>query len=118
MPEQVVLAVRGEARHSVAPDHVVLHGRLSAFAPTKGEALAIVRAAQDELTAALRRLGGVPLAVETERADLTWSMGSVTTPKALVPAFRPSTTTTATLSFGLCARTWGMLDLRPATALS
>src|SRR3954447_26673775 len=79
MPEQVILAVRGEARHSVPPDHVVLHGGLSAFAATKGEALAVVRAAQDELTAALRRLGGVPLTVETERSDLTWSMGSCST---------------------------------------
>lgn len=79
MPEPVVLSVRGEARRTVAPDLAVLHGRLSAFAATKGEALAVVRAAQDELLGALRRLGGVPLAVDTELVPLTWSVGSIST---------------------------------------
>jgi len=77
VPEQVVLSVRGEARRTVAPDFVVLHGRLSSFATSKGEALAVVRAAQDALVAGLRRLGGVPLAVDSERSALTWSVGSI-----------------------------------------
>lgn len=74
-----MLSVRGEARRTVAPDYVVLHGRLSAFATSKGEALAVVRTGQDGLVAALRRLGGVALAVETERSPLTWSVGSIST---------------------------------------
>ena len=79
MPDDVVLSVRGEAQHAVAPDAAVLHGQLSAFALSKSEALALVRDAQDALIAALAALGAVPLTPDTERAEVTWSVTSVGT---------------------------------------
>ena len=79
LPDEVVLSVRGEAQRAVAPDAAVLHGQLSAFALSKGEALALVRAAQDALVSTLSGLGGVPLTADAERAGLTWSVTSVGT---------------------------------------
>jgi len=79
MPDEVVLSVRGEAQRAVAPDAAVLYGQLSAFAPSKAEALALVRAAQDVLVTALSALGAVPLTAAAERSPLTWSVTSVAT---------------------------------------
>lgn len=79
MSEPVVLSVRGEAQRSVAPDFAVLHGQLTAFAPSKGEALALVSAAQDAFTTGLARHGGAPLTPETEPKPLTWSVATVGT---------------------------------------
>ena len=79
MADEVVLSVRGEAQRAVAPDAAVLHGQLSAFAPSKAEALALVRAAQDALITALAALGGVPLTAEAAPTGLTWSVTSVGT---------------------------------------
>jgi len=79
VPDEVVLSVRGEAQHAVAPDAAVLHGQLSAFALSKSEALALVRTAQDALVGALAALGAVPLTPDTERAAVTWSVTSVGT---------------------------------------
>lgn len=79
MDQEVALSVRGDARRTVAPDYATLQGQLTAFAPTKAEALAVVRAAQDGTTTALARLDGVALTVDSSHAPLTWSLGSVTT---------------------------------------
>ena len=79
MSEDVLVSVRGEARRMVAPDYASLHGRLTGFAGSSGEALALVRAAQDGVTTALGRLGGTALTVDTHQAPLTWSVGSIGT---------------------------------------
>jgi uncharacterized protein len=77
--EQVVVSVRGEAERTVGPDFVTLHCGLSTRAPAKVEALAQLGAAQQELVTVLAGLGGVPLSVQTRRAALSWSLGSIGT---------------------------------------
>ncbi len=78
-PTLPLLSVRGEARQTVAPDSVTLHGAVTAVAPSKPEALGKAAAALDALTDVLRGLGGTPRTAETERTALTWSAYSATT---------------------------------------
>lgn len=77
--EQTVLSVRGEAQRTVSPDYATVHCGLRGAGPSKAEALALVREAQDAVTGALGELGGTALTVETRRGPLTWSVGHVNT---------------------------------------
>ena len=79
MANETILSVRGEAYGTVAPDYVDLRCTLKAIAASKGEALAQLRQSQTTIIAELGRMGGTALAVDTERAPLTWSVGSLQT---------------------------------------
>ena len=79
MAENALLSVRGEAQRTVAPDFVSLHCLLGASGSSKGDALALVRTAQQRLIGLLSGLGGTVLTVQTERGALTWSLGSIGT---------------------------------------
>jgi uncharacterized protein len=73
------LSVRGEARQTVLPDLVEVHGRVMVAEPTKPAAGRRAAALLDELTRSLTGLGGEALTLETARATLTWSAYSVST---------------------------------------
>lgn len=73
------LSVRGEARQIVAPDLVILAGRVMVADASKPDAVGACARALAALTAELAALGGVPLAVESGRSVLTWSAYSATT---------------------------------------
>jgi len=73
------LSVRGEAHQSVAPDLVVLAGRVTVAGTSKPDAVEACAKALEVLTAELAALGGLPLTVEYGRSVLTWSAYSATT---------------------------------------
>ena len=75
----VLLSVRAEARELVAPDYAVLDGMFEHTAGSKVEAVGLVAASLDRLTADLAALGGVPFDEATGRRPLTWSAYSSTT---------------------------------------
>jgi uncharacterized protein len=75
----VLLSVRAEARQLVAPDYAVLDGMFEHTAGSKVEAVGLVAASLDRLTADLAALGGVPFGEATERRPLTWSAYSSAT---------------------------------------
>jgi hypothetical protein len=77
--EQVVISVRGEAERACAPDFVTLHCSITVTADLKVEALEKLAAERQTLVSHLAELGGAPLTVQTRRAALTWSVGSVGT---------------------------------------
>ena len=78
-PATALLSVRGEARATVAPDFGVLNGVLRATEATKPAALQVAAAGLSQLTSDLGSLGGVQLAVGSERSPLSWSAYSATT---------------------------------------
>jgi uncharacterized protein len=75
----VLVSVRAEARQLVAPDYVVLDGLFEHTAGSKVEAVGLVAASLDRLTADLAALGGVPFDEATGRRALTWSAYSSAT---------------------------------------
>ena len=75
----VLLSVRAEARQLVAPDYAVLDGLFEHTAGSKVEAVGLVAASLDRLTADLAALGGVPFDEATGRRPLTWSAYSSAT---------------------------------------
>jgi uncharacterized protein len=77
--DSVLLSVRAEARHLVAPDYAVLDGLIEQTARSKVEAMRSVAASLDRLTADLAALGAVPLDEGAGRRPLTWSAHSSTT---------------------------------------
>ena len=78
-PVGTTLSVRSTAQSTVAPDFVRLSGLLELRRPGKSIALTAVAEALQALTTELAELGGVPLARQTERSELTWSARSATT---------------------------------------
>ena len=79
MAESAMLSVRGEARRTIAPDHLTVQCGFDVSATSKADALAQVNAAQQRLVGAMTELGGGVLTVETEREALTWFVGAVST---------------------------------------
>lgn len=75
----VLVSVRAEARQLVAPDYAVVDGRIEHTAGSKAEAVGLVTASLDRLTADLSALGAVPFDEGTGRRPLTWSAHSSTT---------------------------------------
>jgi hypothetical protein len=74
-----LLSVRAEARQLVAPDYAVVDGVIEHTAGSKAEALRLVKASLDQLTADLAALGAVPFDDSTGRRPLTWSAHSSAT---------------------------------------
>ena len=74
-----LLSVRAEARQLVAPDYAVVDGLIEHSAGSKAEALRLVTASLDQLTADLAALGAVPFDDSTGRRPLTWSAHSSAT---------------------------------------
>jgi hypothetical protein len=74
-----LLSVRAEARQLVAPDYAVVDGLIEHSAGSKAEALRLVTASLDRLTADLAALGAVPFDDSTGRRPLTWSAHSSAT---------------------------------------
>lgn len=79
MADQMLVSVRGEAERTVAPDYVTLHCGLRTIGSSKVDALGQLRQVQQALVGVLAQLGGTPLTVQSRRAPLTWSLGSVNT---------------------------------------
>jgi uncharacterized protein YggE len=75
----VVLSVSAEARQLVAPDYAVLDGLIEHSAGSKVEAVRLVTASLERLTADLAALGAVPFDEATGRRPLTWSAHSSAT---------------------------------------
>ncbi|MBV9094306.1 MAG: SIMPL domain-containing protein [Streptosporangiaceae bacterium] len=74
-----LLSVRADARQLVAPDYAVLDGLIEHTAPSKVEALQLVTASVEGLTADLAARGAVPFDEDAGRRPLTWSVHSWTT---------------------------------------
>jgi uncharacterized protein YggE len=74
-----LLSVRSEARQAVAPDFAELAGTIAVSRPSKLEAVRDAASMLERLTADVAELGGVPLAVLTDRSPLTWSAHSTGT---------------------------------------
>ena len=75
----VLLSVRAEARHLVAPDYAVVDGLIEHTAGSKVEAVRQVASSVDRLTTDLAVLGGVPFEESAQRRRLTWSAYSSAT---------------------------------------
>jgi uncharacterized protein YggE len=70
------ISVRGEARHVVPPDLVVISVVVNVRDPDRQDALDRAGRAQAAVVGALRELGGVVLAVSSVDAPLTWATRS------------------------------------------
>jgi uncharacterized protein YggE len=75
----VSLSVSAEARQLVAPDYAVLDGLIEHTAGSKAEAVQLVTASLERLTADLAALGAVPFDEAAGRRPLTWSAHSSAT---------------------------------------
>lgn len=78
-PAGTLIAVRGEAERSVAPDSAVLTCVITSTGPAKPDALNAAADTLNHLKVALDALGGAPLAPETQRSVLSWSARSTRT---------------------------------------
>ena len=81
--DSVLLSVSAQARQLVAPDYAVLDGLIEHTAGSKVEAVRLVTASLERITADLAALGGVPFDEATGRRPLTWSAHSLTTREEL-----------------------------------
>jgi uncharacterized protein YggE len=77
--DSVLLSVSAEARQLVAPDYAVLDGLIEHTAGSKAEAVRLVTASLERLTADLAALGAVPFDEAAGRRPLTWSAHSSAT---------------------------------------
>jgi uncharacterized protein YggE len=77
--DSVLLSVSAEARQLVAPDSAVLDGLIEHTARSKAEAVRLVTASLERVTADLAALGAVPFDEATGHRPLTWSAHSSTT---------------------------------------
>lgn len=77
--DSMVLSVRADARQLVAPDYAVLDGLIEHTAHSKTEALQLVTASLDRLTADLTARGAVPFDEDAGHRPLTWSAHSAAT---------------------------------------